>query len=224
MTNVFVKSVANTADVQLLSHIQLCATLWTAALQALVSFTTSRNLLRLMHIKSKMLSNLLILCCSLPLLPSFFPSIRVFSNESALYISQPKYWSFSFTISTSNEHSGLISFRIDWFDFLAVQGTLKCLLQHLSSKTSSLWDSVFFMVPLLHPYTIPGKTIALTIQTFVSQVPPLLLNMLPRFFIAFLPRSKCLLISWLKPLSAVIFVGQENKICHCFHCFSIYLS
>ena len=129
------------------------------------------------------------------LLPSIFPSIRVFSNESALHIRRLKYWSFSFSLSPSNKYSGLISFRIDWFDILAVQGTLKSLLQHHSSKASILWCSAFFMVQLSHPYMTTGKAIALAIRTFVGKVMSLLFNMLSRFVIAFLPRSKCLLIS-----------------------------
>ena len=151
-----------------------------------------------------MLSDHLILCHPLLLLPSIFPSIRVFSNESALHIRWPKYWSFSFSISPSNEYSGLISFRIDCLDLLAVQGTLKSLLQHHSSKASILWCSAFFMVQLSHPYMTTGKTIALTICTFVSKVISLLFNMLFRFVIAFFPRSKHFLISWLQSLSAVI--------------------
>ena len=136
-------------------------------------------------------SNHLILCCPL-LLPSVLPSIRVFSNESVLPIRWPKYWSFSFSISPSNEYSGLISFRKDWLDFLAVQGTLKSLLQHHSSKASVLQHTAFFIVQLSHPYMTTGKSIALTIQTFVSKVMSLLFNMLSRLVIAFLPRSKCL--------------------------------
>ena len=128
---------------------------------------------------------------ALLLLPSIFPSIRVFSSESVLRIRWPKYWSFSFSISLSSEYSGLISFRIDWFDLLAVQGTLKSLLQHHSSKAPILWCSAFLIVQLSHPYMTTGKTIALTRQTFVSKVMSLLFNMLPRFFLAFLPRSKC---------------------------------
>ena len=139
----------------------------------------------------------LILCHPL-LLPSIFPSIRVFSNETALCIMWPKYWSFSFNISPPNEYSGLISFRIDWFDFLAVQGTLKSLLQHHSLKASVLWHSTCFMVQLSHPYMTTGKTIALTIWTLVGKVMSLLFNMLSRFVITFLPRSKRLLISWLQ--------------------------
>ena len=144
-----------------------------------------------------MLSNHLIFCHPLLLPPSIFPSIRVFSNESALHIRWPKYWSFSFNISPSNEHPGLISFRMDWLDLLAVQGTLKSLLRHHSSKVSILWCSAFFIVQLSHLYLTPGKTIALT-MTYVGKVMSLLFNMLSRFFIAFLQWSKCLLISWLQ--------------------------
>ena len=129
--------------------------------------------------------------------PSIFPSIRVFSNESVLHIKWPRYWSFSFNINSSNEYSGLVSFRMNWMDLLAVQGTLKCLFQHHSSKASNLWHSAFFIVQLSHPYMTTGKTIALTRRTFVGKVMSLLLNMLSRLVIAFLPRSKCLLISWL---------------------------
>ena len=143
-----------------------------------------------------MLSNDLILCRPLLLLPSIFPSIRVCSNESVLHIRWPKYWSFSFSISPSNEHPGLISFRMDWLDLLAVQGTLKSLLQHQSSKATILWCSAFFTVQLSHPYMTTGKTIALNRRTFVDKVMSLLLNMLSRLVITFLPRSKCLLISW----------------------------
>ena len=142
-------------------------------------------------------SNHLILCCPVLLLPSIFPSIRVFSNESVLQIRWPKYWSFSFSISPFNEHSGLISFRMDWLDLLAVQGTLKNLLQHHSSKASILWRSAFFIVQLSHPYMTTGKPVALTRWTFVSKVMSLLFNMLSRLVITFLPRSKPLLISWL---------------------------
>ena len=142
-------------------------------------------------------SNHLTLCCPLLLPPSVFPSIKVFSNESALCMRWPKYWSFSFNTSPSNEHPGLISFKMDWLDLLAVQGTLKSLLQHHSSKASILWCSAFFIVQLSHPYMTTGKTIALTRQTFVGKVMSLLFNKLSRLVIAFLPRSKCLLISWL---------------------------
>ena len=149
-------------------------------------------------------SNHLILCRPLLLLPSIFPSIRVFSSESALRIRWPKYWSFSFSISPSNEHPGLISFRMDWLDLLAVQGTLKSLLQHHSSKPSILLCSAFFIVQLSHPYMTTGKTVALTRWTFVDKVMSLLFNMLSRLVITFLPRSKHLLISWLQSPSAVI--------------------
>ena len=149
-------------------------------------------------------SNHLFLCHPLLLLPSVFPSIRVFSNESAFHIRWPKYWSFSFSINPSNEYSGLISFRMDWLDLLAVQETLKHLLQHHSSEASILWHSAFFMVQLSHSYVTIGKTIALTIWIFVGKVMFLLFNMLSRLVIAFLPRTKCLLISWLQSPSAVI--------------------
>ena len=165
--------------------------------------------------------NHLILCCPFFLLPSIFPSIRFSSDESALCIRWLKYWSFYFSISLFNEYSGLISFRTDWFDLLAVQGTLKSLLQHHNSKASIVQCSVFFMAQLSHLYIITGKTIALTTWTFVLKVMSLLFKTLSRFVIAFLPRSKCLLISWLKSPSAVIF--EPKKICHCFHCFPIYL-
>ena len=181
--------------VQLLTCVHLLATPWTATHQASLSFTMSQSLLQLTSIKLVMPSNHLILCCPFLLLPSVFPSIRVFSNESALGIRWPKYCSFDFGISPSNEYSGLVSFRIDWFDLLASQGTLKSLLQHHSSKKSVLRHSAFFMVQLSHPYMTTGKTIALTIQTFVNKVMSLLFNMLYRFVIAFFPRSKYLLIS-----------------------------
>ena len=170
------------------------ATLWTAACQASLSITNSRSLLKIMSIESVMPSNHLSLCGSLLLLPSIFPSIRVFSKESICCI-RPKYWSFSFNFSPFNEYSGLISFRIDWLDLLAVQGTLKSLLQHHSSKASIIWHSGFFIVQLSHPYMTTGKTIALTKWTFVGKVMSLLFNMLSRLVIAFLPRSKHLLIS-----------------------------
>ena len=153
----------------------------------------------------------LILCHPLLLLPSIFPSIRVFSNESVLCIRWPKYWSFSFSISPSNEYSGLISFRMNWLDLLAVQGTLKSLLQHHSSKASTLRRSAFFIVQLSHPYMTTGKTIALTRQTFVGKVISLLFNMLSRLVITFLPRSKRLLISWLQSPSAVILEPKKKK-------------
>ena len=167
-------------------------------------------------------SNHLILCRPLLLPPSIFPSIRVFSIESVLRIRWPKYWSFSFSISPSNEYSGLISFRIDWLDLLAVQGTLKNLLQYNSSKASILQRSAFFIVQLSHPNMTTGKTIALTRWTFVGKVMSLLFNILSRFVITFLSRSKCLSISWLQSPSAVI-LEPPKKVCHCFHCFPIYL-
>ena len=157
-----------------------------------------------MSIESVMPSNHLVLWHPLHLLPSIFANIRVFSNESALQIRWPKYWNFSFNISPSNEHPGLISFRMDWLELLAVQGTLKSLLQNHSSKASILWCSAFFMAQLSHPYVTTGKTIALSRWTFVAKVMSLLFNMLSRLVITFLPRSKCLLISWLKSPSAVI--------------------
>ena len=183
---------------------------WAAAHQASLSITNSQSLLKLMSIELVMPSNHLMLCHPLLLPPSIFPSISVFSNESVLCIRWPKYWSFSF--SPSNEYSGLISFWIDWFDLLAVQGTFKSLLQHHSSKASTLQCSAFFMVQLSHPYVTSGKTIALTRWIFVGKVMSLLSNTLSRFVIAFLPRSKCLNF-----LAAVTicsdFGAQENKVC-----------
>ena len=176
-------------SVQLLSHVQLCDS------KASLSITNSQTLLKCMSVVPL---NHLILCCILLLPPSIFCSIRVFSNESVLHIRWPKYWSFSFSMSPSNVYSGLIFFKIDWFDLLAVQGTLKSLLQHHSSKASILWPSALFMIQLSHPYMTTGKTIALTRQTFVSKVMSLLCNMLSRLVIAFLPRSKHLLISGLQ--------------------------
>ena len=211
-------------SVQLLSHVGLFATPRTAAHQASLSITNSQSLLKLMSIELVMPSNHLILCHHLLLQPSIIPSIRVFLNESALCIRWPKYWSFSFNISPSNEHSGLISFRIDWLDLLAVQGTLKNLLQHHSSKASILQRLSFFIAQLSHPYMTPGKTIALSRWTFVGKVISLLFNMLSRLVITFLPRTKHLLISWLKSPSSVILEPPQNKVCHCFHCFPIYLS
>ena len=172
---------------------------------------------------SVMPSSLLILCRPLLLPPSIFPHIRVFSYESVLHIRWPKYWHFSFNISPSNEYSELIFFRMDWLDCLAVQGTLKSLLQHHSSKASILRCSAFFIVQLSHPYMTTGKTIALTRQTLVGKVMSLLFNMLSRLVITFLPRSKWLLISWLQSPSAVILEPPKNKVWHCLHCFPIYL-
>ena len=167
--------------------------------------------IRVFSIESVMPSNHLILCCPLLLLPSIFPSIRVFSNESALHIRWAKYWSFSFNISPTNEHAGLISFSMDWLGLLAVQGTLKSLLQHHSSKAAIVRRSAFFIVQLLHQYMTTGKTIALTRQTFVGKLMSLFLNMLSRLVITFLPRSKCLLISWLQSPSAVILEPPKIK-------------
>ena len=198
------------SSVQSLSSVQLSATPWTAARQASLSITNSQTLLKLMSIESVMPSNHLILCRPL-LLPSIFPSIRVFSNESVLHIRWPQYWGFSFSISPSNEYSGLMSFRIDWFVLLAVQGTLKSLLQHCSSKAAILQRSAFFIVQLSHPYMTTGKTIALTRWTFVSKVMSLVFNMLSRLVIAFLPRSKHLLILWLQSPSAEILEPPKIK-------------
>ena len=198
-------------SVQSLSCVWLFATPWTAAFQAYLSITSSRSSPKLMSIESVMTSSHLILCHPLLLLPPFPPSIRVFSSESALHIRWPKYWSLSFSISPSNEYSGLISFRIDWFDLLAVQGALKSLLQHHSSKASIPWHSAFFIVQLSHAYMTSGKTIALTRQTFVGKVMSLLFNMLSRLVITFLPRSECLLISWLQTPSAVILEPPKIK-------------
>ena len=185
--------------------------------------TNSQSLLRFMPTELVMPSNHLILCCPFLFLPSIFPSIRVFSNESVLYIRWPKYWSISFNISPSNEYSGLIFFMIDWFDLLAVQGILKSIFQHHSSKASVLWCTAFFMVQLSHPYMTTRKNIAFTRWTFVGKVMSLLFNMLSRLVIAFIPRSKRLLISWLQSPSAVILEPPQNKVSHCFHCFPIYL-
>ena len=180
-----------------------------AARQAFLSITNSRSLVKLMSIESVMPSNHLILCCTLLLPPSIFTSIRVVSNESVLHIRWPKYGSFSFSISPSSEYSGLISFRMDWLDLLAVQGTLKSLLQHHSSKVSILRCSAFFTVQLSHPYMTTGKTIALTRWNFVGKLMCLLFNMLSRLVITLLPRSKHLLISWLQSPSAVILEPQK---------------
>ena len=167
---------------------------WTPARQASLAFTISKSLLKFVSIESVMSSNYLILCHPLLLLPSFFASVSVFSNESILRIRGPKYWRFSFSISPSNAYLGLISFRIDWFEILAVQGTPKRLLQHHNSKASILRHSAFYIVQISHPYMTTGKTIALTRWTFVGKVMSLLFNTVSRFVIAFLPRSKSLLI------------------------------
>ena len=188
---------------------QLFATPRATACQASLSITNSLSLLKLMSIESMM--SHLILCCPLPLLPSVFPNIREFSNESVLHIRWPEYWGFSFSMSPFNEYSGLISFRIDWFDLLPIQGTLKSLLQYHSAKASILWHSAFFMVQLSHPYMTTGKTVDLTKGTFVGKVMSLLFNMLSRLVIAFLPRSRHLLISWLQSPSVVILEPKKIK-------------
>ena len=202
--SILLASSVHFSSVQWFSHVQLLATPWTAACQVSLSITKSRSPPKPMSIESVMPSSHLIFCHPLLLLPSIFPSIRVFSNESALWIRWPKYWSFSFNISPSNEHPGLISFRMDWLDLLTVQGTLKSLLQYHRSKASILQHSAFFMVQLSHPYMTTGKTIALTRRTFVDKVMSLLFNMLSRLVITFLPSSKRLLTSWLQSPSAVI--------------------
>ena len=209
------------SSVQSLSCVWLFVTPWTAAHQAFLSITNSWSPPKPMSIESVMPSNHFIFCCPL-LMPSIFPSIRVFSNESVLHIRWPKFWSFSFNISPSNEYSGLISFRIDWLDLFAIQGTLKSLLQHHSSKASILRCSAFFMVQLSHSYKTSGKTIPLTRWTFVGKVMSLLFKMLSRLVIVFLPRSKFVLISWLQSSSAVILEPKKivshsivsSSICH----------
>ena len=211
---------SKTSSVQLLSHVQLFATPWTAAHQASLSFTISRSLLKLVSIESVMPSNHLILYCHLLLCLQSFPASASFQMSQLFASGWPRDWSFSFSISPSNECSALISFRIDWFDLLAVQGTLKSLLQHHSLKASILWCSVFFMVQLSHPYMPTGKTIDLTLWAFVSKAASLLFNMLFRLVIAFLPKSNCLLILWLPSPSAVI-LEPKKILSHCFHCFSV---
>ena len=239
------------SSVQEVSRVRHCVTSWTAAHQASLSITNSQSLLKLMS--NWWCHLIIILCHPLLLLPSIFPSIRVLSNESTLHIRWPKYWTFNFNISPSTEHSGLISFRLDWLTLLAVQFssvqfsrsvvsdslrphesqharppcpspipgvTLNSLLQHHSWKESILWCSAFFIVQLSYPYMTTGKTIALTRWTFVDKVMSLLFNMLSRLVITFLPRSKCLLISWLQSPSAMIL--EPKKIVS--HCFPIYLS
>ena len=199
---------------------QLLATPWTPACQASLSFTISWSLLKLMSLELMMPSNHLILGCPLLFLPSIFPSIKVFSNESIICNRWPKDWSFS--ISPSNEYSGLISFMIDWLDLLVIQGTLQSLLQYHSSKASIIQHSAFLVVQLSHPYMTTGKTISLTIQTFVGKVSSLFFNMLSSLVIGFLPRRKHLLI-----MDSVTicndFGDQENKVCYCLHCCPIYL-
>ena len=195
----------------MLSHVQLFVIPWITARQASLSITNSQSSLKLMSIELVMPSSHLILCRPLLLLPPIPPSSRVFSNESTLCMRWSKYWSFSFSISPSNEHSGLISFRMDRLDLLAVQGNLKSLVQHHTSKASILQRSAFFTVQLSYPYMITGKTIALTRQTFVGKVMSLLFNMLSRLVITFLPRSTGLLISWLQSSSAVILEPPKIK-------------
>ena len=209
-------------SVQSLSHVQLFVTSWTAARQTYLFVTNSQSLLKLMSIELVMPSNHLIFCHPLLPPPSIFPSIRIFSNESVLHIRWPKYWSFSFSISSSNEYPGLISFRIHWLDLLADQETFKSLNQPHSSKASVLLHSAFFMVQLSHPYMATGETIALTRQSFVGKAMSLLFNILSRLVITFLPRSKRLLILWLQLPSAVI-LEPPKIVCHCFHCFPFYL-
>ena len=199
------------SSVQSLSCVWLFATTWIAACQASLSITNFQSLFKLMFTKKVMPFNHLIYCHHFLFLPPIFPGIRVFSNELVLCITWPKYWSFSFSISPSNEYSGLISFRIDWLDLLAVQGTFRSLLQYHCSKASILQCSAFFMVKLSHPYMNTGKTIALTKQTFVGKVISLLFNILSRFVIAFLPGPKHLLISWLRSPSAVILEPKKIK-------------
>ena len=211
------------SSVQSLSRVRLLATPWTTARQASLSITNSWSSLTLTSIELVMdVQPSHPLSSPSPPAPNP-PSIRVFSNESALRMRWPKYWSFSFSIIPSKEHPGLISLRMDWLDLLAVQGTLKSLLQHHSSKASIIQPSAFFTVQLSHPYMTTGKTIALTRRTFVGKVMSLLFNMLSRLVIAFLPRSKCLLISWLQSPPAVILEPPQNKVSHCFHCFPSYL-
>ena len=190
---------------------------WTAAQQASLSFTISQSLLKLKSMELVMSSK-----TSHPL-SSPSPAFNL-SQHQGFCIRWPKYWSFSFNISPSNEYSGLISFRMDWLDLLAVQGTLKHLLQHHNSKAFILWPSAFFIVQLSHPYMTTRKTIALTGRTFVGKVISLLFSMLSRLVMAFLPRSKRLLISWLQSPSAVILEPKKINVCHCFYCFHIYLS
>ena len=198
-------------SVQSISHVQLLVTAWTVACQASLSIAISQSLLKLMSIELLMPSNHLILCYPLLLLPSIFPSIRVFSNESVVPIRGPKYWSFSFSISPSNEHSGIISFRVDWFDLLAVEGTLKSLQNH-SWKAPILQCSAFFIVQFSHPYITTGKTTALTIWIFVGQVMSLLFNTLSLSYrVLVLPRSNRFLISWLQSPSAVILEPKKRK-------------
>ena len=204
------------SSVQSLSPVWLFATPRTAESQASLSITNCQSLLKVMSIESVMPSNHLILCRPLLFPPAIFPIIRDFSNESALHIRWPKYWSFSFNISLSSEYSRLISFRVDWLDLLAVQGILKSLLQHHSSKASIFWCSAFFIVQLSHLYMTTGKAIALTRLTIVGIVMSLLCNKLFRLVITFLSRSECLLIPWLQSPSTVILEPKWSKVSHCF--------
>ena len=197
-------------SVQLLSHVWLCDPV-DCRTQASLSITNSWSLLKLMFIELVMPFNHLIFCCPLLLLPSIFPNIRVFSKESVLCIRWPKYWSFSFSISPSNEYSGLISFRIDWFDLLVVQGNSQESSPTLQFKSINSPVLGFLLVQLLHPYMTTGKTIALSRWTFVGKVMSLIFNILSRLVRGFLPRSKCLLISWLQSLSAVILEPKKIK-------------
>src|SRR5574340_324475 len=199
------------SSVQSLSRVRLFATPRIAARQASLSITNSQSSLKLTSIESVMLSSHLILCRPLLFLPPIPPRIRVFSNESTLHVRWPKYWTFSLSISPSNEHPGLVSFRMDCLDLLAVQRTCKSLLQHHSSKASILWHSALFTVQLSHPYMTTGKTIALTRRTFVGKVITLLFNILSRLVITFTQRSKHLLVSWLQSPSAVILEPQKIK-------------
>ena len=203
--------------VQSPSYVQLFVTPQTAACQACLSLTISQSLPKFMFIASVMLSNHFILWCPLLLLPSTSPSIRDFSNVLSVRIRWPKYWHFSFSISPSSEYSGLISLKIYWFNLLAVHGTFRSLLQHHSSKVSILWHSAFFMIRLSQLYVTTGKTIALTTWTFVGRVMSLLFNTVPRFVIAFLPRSNRLLISWLQLPSTVILEPKKRITCYYFH-------
>ena len=207
------------SSVQLLNYVRLFAAPWTAAGQASLSITNCRSLLKLTSIESVIPSSPLILCHPLICLPSAFPRIRVFSNESVLPIKWPEYWSFSFSIGPSNEYSVLISFRIDWLDLLAVQGTLKSLLQHHSSKALILWCSAFFIVQFSHPYMTTGKTIALTRGAFVSNLMSLLFNMLSRLVIAFLPMEQ-VSFNFMAAVTICSDFGApppQNKVCHGFH-------
>ena len=211
IVNQFYKKVKGRHSVQFSQSCPTLATPWIAACHAFLSITNTRSSLKLMPIDSAMSSSYLILCHPLLFLPPIPPSIRVFSNESIFHMRWPMYWSFSFSIIPLNEHPGLISFRMDWLDLLAVQGNLKSLLQHHSSKASILQHSAFFTVQLSHPYMTTEKTIALTRQTFVGKVISLLFNMLSRLVITFLPRSKRILISWLQLPSAVILEPPPKK-------------